>query len=214
MSKMLARIALVIALGTLSGCATMMGGSKEQQLSFQSIPDNAVVKIDGTTVGITPFKIKLKKTAEDRVAVFQKDGYKSVETTLVTRANGWMWANLLHGYLLGFLVDSSTGAGYRYVRNGHVVTLRPVDQGLSPLGGQPTREFRIKKFILNEYGNILANLKQGSGSYLTSLLKQLEVEEQNYKAATRVIADMSGKYSILEFADQVLIAFPGSAGGL
>jgi hypothetical protein len=107
-----------------AGCATIVG-DKTQLIQLNSTPDQAAVTVSderGQKVfsGRTPTTVVLPKsdgswfggkTYHVRV---ENEGFKPVDVTLETRANGWYIAgNLVFGGLIGWLVvDPLTGAMY------------------------------------------------------------------------------------------------------
>ena len=95
----------------LGSCATIVSWSR-QKVKFDSTPANAIVVIDETEVGKTPFEIKLERRREYDVEI-KLDGYKSYKTKLVKKFNAWYIGNILFGGIIGLIVDPATGAIYR-----------------------------------------------------------------------------------------------------
>lgn len=112
MKKMIV-VVLSIALFN-AGCASIMGGGGPQKISLNSTPSGAVVTIRGNELSVvTPGTIKLSTKTPLYVLRFEKEGYESVEVTLVQSQNGWVWGNILIGGLIGLVIDFSTGAAYK-----------------------------------------------------------------------------------------------------
>ena len=98
------------ALLLMSSCATIVCGSK-QMIQFDSTPKAALVTVDGVAIGRTPFQAKLKR-GENHTVVITLDGFKTYETKLTRKFNGWYIGNIVFGGLIGIIVDPITGAIY------------------------------------------------------------------------------------------------------
>lgn len=114
---------LTVALSSsllLSGCASIF---TEQVYPVQvtSSPSGASVEIkdeDGNIVynGVTPSTVKLDSSAgyfdgQTYTLTFRKDGYADETTVIDSGVEGWYWANILIGGVLGMLIiDPATGA--------------------------------------------------------------------------------------------------------
>ena len=96
----------------LSGCATIVSGSK-QKVTFTSTPAKAKVFVNDVEIGVTPFEAKLKRSVKKHNVKIVLDGYKPYETVLTRKFNGWYIGNIALGGLIGIVVDISTGAVYR-----------------------------------------------------------------------------------------------------
>jgi len=111
-SKMLVPLCLLVGLGpVLSGCATIMDGSK-QKVSFSSNPSSATVTIDGKSVGFTPLTEDLS-TKDIHTVKMVLDGYHTYEMTLTKNVNSWVWGNIIFGGFIGLGVDAISGGLYR-----------------------------------------------------------------------------------------------------
>lgn len=95
---------------TLTGCATIMDGSK-QTVAFSSNPSNATVTVDGKVLGNTPLTEDLSKKDKHTVRI-NLNGYLPYEMTMTRKTNGWVWGNLVFGGLIGLAIDATTGAMY------------------------------------------------------------------------------------------------------
>jgi hypothetical protein len=115
--------ATLLAAVLLSGCATIVGDSK-QNVQLNSTPEGAQVTItnqDGKRVstGETPMSVTLETSAgyfdgEEYQVTFAKAGFEERTVTVSASPNGWYIAgNLLVGGFIGWLVvDPLTGAMY------------------------------------------------------------------------------------------------------
>lgn len=107
----MSRVALLALLAlSASGCATIMHGTN-QQVGFSSTPSQAVVKVDGVSMGSTPIIAKLSRK-KPHVVRLELDGYQPYETTLTKSVSGWVWGNLVFGGLPGLIIDAATGGLY------------------------------------------------------------------------------------------------------
>jgi hypothetical protein len=122
MKKLLLASAVAATL-TLSGCATIFGGST-QAIIIASEPDAASVTITNSAgekvhSGNTPLTVTLKRGAgyfrsESYKVSIEKAGFKPSEVTITGSMNGWYFGNLLVGGLIGMLaVDPVTGAMWK-----------------------------------------------------------------------------------------------------
>ena len=96
---------------SLSGCATIVHGTK-QEVGISSSPTGATVMIDDNDVGATPVVSKLTRK-KNHVVKIQLAGYQPFETTLTHSVSGWVWGNLAFGGLIGLVVDASSGGIYK-----------------------------------------------------------------------------------------------------
>ena len=107
----------------LTSCASMFGKSS-YPLSINTNPsgaDIAIVDQNGVDVyqGQSPATVTLKssggylKSATYNIRLSYK-GYKEQSITVTSKINGWYWANIALGGLIGMLiVDPLTGAMYK-----------------------------------------------------------------------------------------------------
>jgi uncharacterized protein YceK len=126
-SRPLIVMAMLLFIVVLSGCASIMHGSK-QEISFESTPAGASVEVfdaRGASFGacMTPCKLDLKRKNEYKV-VFSKSGYQSVELLLDRGSDGWIWGNILFGGVIGLIVDFSNGSAYK-LKPEHLSTVLP-----------------------------------------------------------------------------------------
>jgi hypothetical protein len=107
---------------SLTGCASIVDGGSAH-VSVTTDPSDARVSVfnragEAVESQQTPALFSLKRGAgyfrgaEYRL-VIQKDGYAKTELNLTTTVNGWYFANLFFGGLIGLIiVDPATGAMY------------------------------------------------------------------------------------------------------
>jgi hypothetical protein len=126
--KLFLKIGLIISLGSVVGCATIMG-SPTQLMPISSAPSEAVVVIvdeKGKEVfnGATPASVTLAKSdgsywgKKSYTVKISKPGYETQTIPVTASANGWYIAgNFIFGSFLGwFIVDPL---------NGHMYSLSP-----------------------------------------------------------------------------------------
>ena len=120
MKKQLLTLAILSTIFT--GCATLTQDSV-QPLTFTSMPEGALVYIDGALKGKTPVTIQVEK-GEAKQLEFKKDGYSTVTQPLSKNVSGWFFGNILIGGLLGSTTDAASGNMYEYTPNNYNVELK------------------------------------------------------------------------------------------
>ena len=124
MYKLLAMASLL----AVTGCASI-AGEKMQPISVQTVQDNKEVAGIGCTLMndagkwfvTTPGSVTVHKSTGDLAIDCSKDGNIAGHETLVSKANGAIWGNVIIGGGIGYLVDRHTGAGFNYPDNITVV---------------------------------------------------------------------------------------------
>jgi len=124
-SRLLGGLLVVVATVQLTGCATIIDGTK-QDIAITSAPSDATVTIQdehGQTIlsRKTPCTVSLKRgdgffQGADYRVVVEKEGYAPFQGHVRSRLNaGWYLAgNFLFGGLVGwFIVDPLTGAMWK-----------------------------------------------------------------------------------------------------
>ncbi len=108
MHKLITAIGISALSFGLGGCATVLNGTN-QDVSFQSEPDGAVVALSTGMTCETPCEFPLKR-GKDLRADFSKAGYKSEYVYIQSRLSGSTFGNILAGGVIGGVVDGSNGA--------------------------------------------------------------------------------------------------------
>lgn len=121
----------VLAALLVSGCATIVGGGSHQPVSLGSTPASASYSILSSSglemaQGVAPATVSLPRKNEYQIQV-SMDGYRPQSTALTRGINGWIWGNLLVGWLLGFGIDFLTGSAYKLEPSFVQVTLELVE---------------------------------------------------------------------------------------
>ena len=110
MKNMLKLAAISLAFW-LTGCATIISGSRQEVL-INSNPKKALVSINEIEMGYTPVQKNLKRNQEYNL-LLELDGYKPYTTKLEKKFNAWYIGNVLIGGLIGLVVDPITGAMFK-----------------------------------------------------------------------------------------------------
>ena len=100
----------------------MTRGTKET-LVLETTPSGATATLDDGQSCTTPCALKVARRG-DIVVTFTKDGFKPVETTVISSADGVAWGGpTLIGAVVGAGVDATTGAMHSHKPNPVRVTL-------------------------------------------------------------------------------------------
>ena len=111
LKKHLLYVAAFTAVILVSGCATIIHGSK-QTVGISSNPSKAQVSIDGQLVGETPVSTRLTR-GDNHLVKIELPGYMPYETNLTRKVDGWIAGNIVFGGLIGLAVDAITGGMYK-----------------------------------------------------------------------------------------------------
>jgi hypothetical protein len=115
----IARVAAVSSLLmlSLSGCASILGGGTSQPVSLRGEPTGMQYTIraaSGIQVsqGQTPNQVRLARNQEYQIE-FTAPGFQPQKLALTKGLNGWVWGNLVIGWIVGFGVDFIGGAAWK-----------------------------------------------------------------------------------------------------
>lgn len=102
-----------VALAT-SACATIVGGGTKQSVGISSEPSGASFTVKSSSglqmaVGKTPQTILLPRKNEYQIE-FSVPGYRTQSMALTKGLNGWVFGNLIIGWIPGFIIDFATGS--------------------------------------------------------------------------------------------------------
>jgi len=97
----------IVVLGT-SGCATIVTG-KYQNISVTSEPPGINVRADTGESIITPGSFNLIRN-KNHTLVAEYEGAEPQQVQLKKGVQGWFWANILLGGVIGGVVDMASGA--------------------------------------------------------------------------------------------------------
>jgi PEGA domain-containing protein len=111
MKYLVSFFALLSAIVTASGCATVMHG-KTQPIGITSTPNRADVIVDQALVGVTPLIVEMARDTNHLVLI-RKEGYHPYSTFVTQSVSGAVAGNIVTGGLIGGAIDKSTGAMYK-----------------------------------------------------------------------------------------------------
>lgn len=119
-------LALLLA---FTGCATIMAGGPDH-IPVSTNPPGATVFVDNVPVGQTPVMVALDRQHNSGLIRIEMPGFVPVAIVRGKNINGWFWANLCIGGLIGIVVDIVTG-DVKAFDDG------PIAIGLTPAYGAP-----------------------------------------------------------------------------
>lgn len=111
----------IVALVALTGCATIMQGSK-QNVGVSSSPSGAQISVDNQAVGVTPATVPLSRK-DNHTVKLTLAGYQPYEVQLSRKTSGWVWGNIVFGGIPGLAIDAITGGMYKLTPEDVNVTL-------------------------------------------------------------------------------------------
>ncbi|GAB4168651.1 MAG: hypothetical protein Kow00108_01850 [Calditrichia bacterium] len=109
-------VSFIILLAFITGCATILKGTK-QEIPITSSPTNAMVEIeafDGTTVfkGETPVTVSLLKKNRYTITI-KMDGYEDAVIAIDKDFEPTTLGNIFCGGIIGVIIDFANGAAYK-----------------------------------------------------------------------------------------------------
>lgn len=196
---------LLISIVLMQGCATIVSG-RSQEVTFQSSPDGAIVKVNGRPLGKTPLTINMKR-ADGQTLSIEKDGYKPVTTELTTSLEPWFWGNLIFGGsgLFSSTTDKVTGATNEYSPNQYFVTLTPVGNS----DGMLNEIQQVKRYVVINFEELKKDASSGdeSDDTFASLLKLLKVDHNDNKQVNKLVGILKQEDDSVKAASAVAEAF-------
>lgn len=202
LTKLFRFIATGLAFVFLTGCASIISG-RHQEVTFKSSPDEAVVSIDGRTIGKTPTTAQIERKSGAQVVTIEKQGYKTETFQLKSSVNGWLFGNLLLGGLLGSSTDSVTGAAFYYSQDMFSIPLTPV------AANTPSASSEVRTFIIANYKSIVEELNTKPDQYLKALMELMKVQSDKRDETIQNIKKLADENKdIVDFADKVSALTP------
>lgn len=116
--------AVIIAGFTLTSCATIFTGSKDE-ISFMSQPEGAKVMLKGLEKCVTPCTTAVQRSLSNEQVELKLDGYQTKIFALEKKFNAVSLINIIGGGLIGFGVDAATGSLMKYDKKAYDVVLDP-----------------------------------------------------------------------------------------
>ncbi|HEX7836768.1 MAG TPA: PEGA domain-containing protein [Kofleriaceae bacterium] len=126
-------LVLVVA---FSGCATIMAGGPDH-IPVATNPPGATVFVDNLPVGQTPTVVTLDRTHSNGVIRIEMAGFAPIVIAREKTINGWFWANLCLGGVIGIVIDLVTGDIKAFDDTPIVIGLTPGAGGPPPPGYAP-----------------------------------------------------------------------------
>jgi len=119
---MLNRIAVIIAVTTslMFGSATLISGTN-QNVTFNSKPEGAVVMIDGIKTCTTPCTVSLPRSSKEKAVSMTKDGYETYTMPLSGSYNSVALLSIFWDYST---TDLISGAAFEYKPNSYFMELK------------------------------------------------------------------------------------------
>jgi hypothetical protein len=117
MRTSLSLVLLGALVGLSTGCAAIVGGGSNQALSIEATPSAARYTIRSSSgiemsAGSVPASVRLPRKNEYQVDI-SLAGYEPRTVAITRGTNGWIWGNLVIGWIVGFIIDFATGAAYK-----------------------------------------------------------------------------------------------------
>jgi len=113
--RMIIITAIMLSVPFCGGCATLLRGS-QQTLSFQTVPTDAEVFVDGTMY-MSPVDVKLRRKVVHRVTI-AKEGYRTLRFVIDPQWDGVSLVGniILPGGSVGLVIDSASGADQNFFK--------------------------------------------------------------------------------------------------
>jgi hypothetical protein len=108
-------LAIMLSVPLCGGCATLLRGS-QQKLSFQTVPSDAEVFVDGTMY-TSPVEVNLRRKVVHRVTI-AKEGYRTLRFLIDPQWDGVSLVGniILPGGSVGLIIDSASGADQNFFK--------------------------------------------------------------------------------------------------
>lgn len=122
-------VVLLTFASILGGCATIMAGGPDR-IPISTNPPGATVFVDNVPVGTTPTVVTLNRETSSGMIRIEMAGFAPITVVRGKSINGWFWANLCLGGVIGIVVDIVTGDIKAFDD-------APIAVGMTPAGGAP-----------------------------------------------------------------------------
>lgn len=160
--------ALLLASG---GCGTIFS-PPSQTVNIQSEPEGVDLFLDGQRVGATPVNVVVDRdTFGSKMVMLRKEGYETKQFHLKKTINSVAIFNFT--LMTPWTTDAATGNMIEYSPNNYYIELKPK----RPLAGPEVRAVRLKRFVLMNYDHVVAEILNGGGEYVASIMAILEVPQ-------------------------------------
>lgn len=119
--KHIGKVVLLAGLAlTSAGCATIFSGSHDP-ITFNSVPEGAVVEVNGARVGKTPLTVPIKRSITPPQVRLKLADHEPQAVLLQNTFNAVALLDIL--FWPGFIVDAATGSLMRYDMTSYEVEL-------------------------------------------------------------------------------------------
>lgn len=130
----IARAICLAVLAGLTGCASVTSGTT-QAVTVTAVCEGAIVNAASCILAndkgrwdvVTPGPIVIQKSHGDLTLACRK-GESTGTATFVSKANSGAWGNIIAGGLIGYAIDSGSGAAFNYPSELPVVLAAPCPQ--------------------------------------------------------------------------------------
>lgn len=100
-----------------TGCASILGGGSSQSVILKPTPSNASFVVKSSSglemaSGSGEQTVRLPRKNEYQVEI-KAPGYQTKSVAISKGLNGWVWGNLIVGWIVGFGIDFISGAAYK-----------------------------------------------------------------------------------------------------
>jgi len=187
------------------GCATIISGTT-QTITINSNVPGADVRLDGVTIGTTPFIGKIKRKSSSANITVSHPDYEPQSVYLISGVNIAWLGNFLLGGTTGTTTDIASGAFYQYYPDSYYAQLVPLQKG--SLGFQ--EETIIRAFAMINHSQIAIDANVENGEYLIALadLMQSKMERALAIEMIKTALDAS-KGDQLTFGNELINSFQG-----
>ena len=124
----------LVALGALSGCASIMKGSS-QSINITTPPTTGATCTLSSSQGnwqlTSPGSVTVEKSKDDMQVRCAKQGWQDASGIIPSNFQGWTVGNILLGGVVGLGVDAATGAINEYP-NAFQVPMTPLASTAAP----------------------------------------------------------------------------------
>ena len=153
--RLLPAFALAVLSLQFGGCASIIKGTT-QQIPIASEPSGARVTVDGNPAGTTPTTVTLSRK-QNHMITLEKEGFDTENVAVTKSIGGAVAGNIIAGGLIGWGVDTMTGAQY----NLHPETINVRLHTARSAGAAVPAANQTKEFIdeLNRLDQLLVDKK-------------------------------------------------------
>lgn len=149
------RITLLLCSSMLLGaCASILGGGTSQNVNLRTAPSDASFVVKSSSglemaSGTGDQSVRLPRKNEYQIEI-RAPGYQSKNVAVTKSLNGWVWGNLVVGWVIGFAIDFIGGAAYKLEPSLVSVSLD------KPSGNNSAATAHI--FLMNEKGELIREI--------------------------------------------------------